>query len=127
MYFLGRDEGVSFGFLRQWRASLSVEQDGKFGNVSAVAPCAISRRAARGWWTGTPPKGADEYSWLIDAERPGEYPILARSNDIGGWHRDDLSTSEFPYRILADADFQPFGIAQNGLGTAFNAGVGDCG
>jgi hypothetical protein len=36
-----------------------------------------------------------------------------------------MSTSEFLYRILADADFQPFGIAQYDLGTTFKPGSGD--
>ncbi|WP_326794124.1 hypothetical protein OG946_00320 [Streptomyces sp. NBC_01808] len=67
---------------------------------------------------------ADEYFWLIDAERPGDYPILARSNDDGAWKRHDMSTSEFLYRLLADADFQPFGIAQYDLGTTFEHGSG---
>ncbi|MGW8688609.1 hypothetical protein ACWGNN_47995 [Streptomyces sp. NPDC055817] len=36
-----------------------------------------------------------------------------------------MSTSEFLYRILADADFQPFGIAQYDLGTTFKLGSGE--
>ncbi|MFE7246171.1 hypothetical protein [Streptomyces sp. NPDC057580] len=35
-----------------------------------------------------------------------------------------MSTSEFLYRILADADFQPFGIAQYDLGATFKPGSG---
>ncbi|MFE7109277.1 hypothetical protein ACFU98_00865 [Streptomyces sp. NPDC057575] len=30
-----------------------------------------------------------------------------------------MSTSEFLYRVLADADFRPFGIAQYELGARF--------
>ncbi|WP_433445858.1 hypothetical protein ACQPXS_00280 [Streptomyces sp. CA-142005] len=33
-----------------------------------------------------------------------------------------MSTSEFLYRVLADADFRPFGIAQYDLGTTFQPG-----
>ncbi|MFD8217598.1 hypothetical protein ACFV2U_28760 [Streptomyces sp. NPDC059697] len=36
-----------------------------------------------------------------------------------------MSTSEFLYRVLADADFQPFGIAQYDLDTTFKPGSGD--
>ncbi|MFF8313238.1 SMI1/KNR4 family protein [Streptomyces lydicus] len=126
VYFLGRDEGRgAFDFLRQWRVDLSVDQDSKLGDVSAVEPCAIYAPGGKGLveWGST--EGADEYCWLIDAQRPGEYPVLARSHDVGGWHRYDMSTSEFLYRILADADFQPFGIAQYDLGTTFEPGSGD--
>ncbi|MDT0612285.1 hypothetical protein [Streptomyces lancefieldiae] len=35
-----------------------------------------------------------------------------------------MSTSEFLYRVLADADFRPFGIAQYDLGTTFEPGSG---
>ena len=125
VYFLGRDEGISFDFLTQWRVSLSTDQDSKLGSVSAVDPYAIYTPGGKGLveWGST--EWADEYFWLIDAERPGEYFVLARSNDVGGWHRYDMSTSEFLYRVLADADFQPFGIAQYDLGTTFKPGSGD--
>ncbi|MGW4984665.1 SMI1/KNR4 family protein [Streptomyces mirabilis] len=125
VYFLGRDEGISFDFLTQWRVSLSTDQDSKLGSVSAVDPYAIYPPGGKGLveWGST--EWADEYFWLIDAERPGEYLVLARSNDVCGWHQYDMSTSEFLYRILADADFQPFGITQYDLGTTFKPGSGD--
>ncbi|UFR06849.1 SMI1/KNR4 family protein [Streptomyces sp. Go40/10] len=125
LYFLGRDEGRAFDFLTQWRADLSVDQDSKYGDVSAVAPHRIYAPGGKGLveWCST--EWADEYFWLIDAERPGEYPILARSHDIDTWHRYDMSTSEFLYRVLADAGFRPFGIAQYDLGTTFTPGSGD--
>ncbi|MFJ8697335.1 hypothetical protein [Streptomyces roseolilacinus] len=73
-------------------------------------------------WGST--EGADEYCRLVDAERPGEHPVLVRSHDGGPWHRYDMSTSEFLYRVLADAGFQPFGIAQYDLGATFQPGSG---
>ncbi|MFJ9855245.1 SMI1/KNR4 family protein [Streptomyces sp. NPDC101150] len=125
VYFLGRDEGVSFDFLTQWRVSLSVDQDSKLAGVSAVDAYAVYAPGGKGLveWGST--EWADGYCWLIDAERPGDYPVLARSNDVGGWHRYDMSTAEFLYRVLADADFQPFGIAQYHLGTTFKPSSGD--
>lgn len=39
VYFLGRDEGVSFDFLTQWRASLSADQE--LAGVSAADPYAV--------------------------------------------------------------------------------------
>ncbi|MFH8680658.1 SMI1/KNR4 family protein [Streptomyces lydicus] len=125
VYFLGRDEGVSFDLLRQWRACLSVDRDGTYGSVSAVDPYAVYAPGGKGLveWGST--EWADEYCWLIDAERPGEYPVLARAHDVGGWHRYDMSTSEFLYRVLADADFLPFGVAQYALTPSFEAGSGD--
>ncbi|MGW3205740.1 SMI1/KNR4 family protein [Streptomyces sp. NPDC001135] len=125
VYFLGRDEGISFDFLAQWRASVWTDQDSKLSSVSAVDPYAIYTPGGKGLveWGST--EWADEYFWLLDAERPDEYLILARSHDVDGWHQYDMSTSEFLYRILADADFQPFGIAQYDLGTTFKLGSGD--
>ncbi|MGW2407055.1 SMI1/KNR4 family protein [Streptomyces sp. NPDC001739] len=125
VYFLGRDEGVAFDLLAQWRASLSADQDNTFNDVSAADPYVTYAPSGKGLvkWGST--EWADEYCWLIDAEQPGDYPILARSHDVDGWHRYDMSTAEFLYRILADADFQPFGIAQYDLGTTFTPGSGD--
>jgi hypothetical protein len=124
VYFLGRDEGLAFDFLTQWRAALSADRDSELGSVSAVEPYAIYAPDGKGLvpWGST--EWADEYCWLIDAERPGEYPVLARAED-GAWHRYDMSTSEFLYRILADADFQPFGVARYALNPTFEPGSGD--
>ncbi|MEV4336631.1 hypothetical protein [Streptomyces sp. NPDC049590] len=124
VYFPGSDEGVSFDLLAQWRAALSVDRDGGFGDVSAVDPHAVYAPGGKGLvqWGST--EWADEYFRLIDAERPGEHPVLARSNDIDARHRYDMPTSEFLHRVLADADFHPFGIARYGLGTAFEPGSG---
>ncbi len=124
VYFLGRDEGRAFDFLSQWRVWLSVDQDSELGSVSAVDPYAIYAPGGKGLvpWGST--EWADGYFWLIDAERPGDYPVLARPED-GEWCRYDMSTSEFLHRVLADADFQPFGIAQYDLGTTFKPGSGD--
>ncbi|WP_193776040.1 SMI1/KNR4 family protein [Streptomyces sp. E2N166] len=124
VYFLGRDEGSVFDFLTQWRVWLSVDQDGELGSVSAVDPHAIYAPGGKGLvpWGST--EWADGYFWLIDAERPGDHPVLARPED-GVWRRYDMSTSEFLYRVLTDADFQPFGIAQYNLGTTFKPGSGD--
>ncbi|OEJ93223.1 hypothetical protein J116_000695 [Streptomyces thermolilacinus SPC6] len=55
---------------------------------------------------------------------PRQHPALARAGDGGARHRYDMSTSEFLYRILADADFRPFGIARYDLGTTFEPGSG---
>jgi hypothetical protein len=122
--FLGRDEGVSFDFLTQWRVALSVDQDSRLGSVSAVDPYAIYAPGGKGVVAWGSTEWADEYCWLIDAERPGDYPVLARSHDGGPWHWYDMSTSEFLYRVLADADFQPFGIAQYDLGATFKPSSG---
>ncbi|WP_461070361.1 SMI1/KNR4 family protein [Streptomyces pseudoechinosporeus] len=124
VFFLARDEGVVFDFLTQWRVALSVEQDGRYGDVSAVDPYSVYAPGGKGLveWAST--EWGDEYCWLIDAQRPGEYPILARA-DGGEWCQYDMSTSEFLYRVLADADFRPFGIAQYDLGATFKPGSGD--
>lgn len=124
VYFLGRDEGSAFDFLTQWRVWLSVDQDSELGSVSAVDPHAIYAPGGKGLvpWGST--EWADGYFWLVDAERPGDHPVLARPED-GEWRRYDMSTSEFLYRVLTDADFQPFGIAQYNLGTTFKPGSGD--
>ncbi|CAL9491254.1 hypothetical protein SUDANB15_03224 [Streptomyces sp. enrichment culture] len=122
VYFLGRDEGVSFDFLAQWRVALSVDQDSGLGSVSAVDPHAVYAPGGKGVVAWGSTEWADEYCWLIDAGRPGDYPVLARSHDGGPWHRYAMSTSEFLYRVLADAGFRPFGIAQYDLGATFKPG-----
>ncbi|MFE9698249.1 SMI1/KNR4 family protein [Streptomyces sp. NPDC006270] len=124
VYFLGRDEAVVFAFLAQWRVALSVDRDSSFAGTSAVDPYAIYAPGGKelvGWGSTA---WADEYFWLVDAERSDDHPILARSHDGGAWDRYDMSTSEFLYRVLTDADFLPFGIARYNLGTLFEAGSG---
>ncbi|TQJ57750.1 hypothetical protein [Streptomyces sp. SLBN-115] len=116
-----RNEGRAFDFLSQWRVWLSVDQDSELGSVSAVDPYAVYSPGAKGLGPWGSTERADGYFWLIDAERPGDHPVLARPED-GEWCRYDMSTSEFLYRVLADADFQPFGIAQYDLGTTFKPG-----
>ncbi|MEU6658723.1 SMI1/KNR4 family protein [Streptomyces sp. NPDC046821] len=119
VYFLGRDEGIAFDFLAQWRAALSADRDNNSGGLSALDPYVTYAPGGKGLvgWGST--EWADEYCWLVDAERPGDYAILARSHDGGPWHRYDMSTSEFLYRVLADADFQRFGIARYELDPIF--------
>lgn len=53
------------------------------------------------------------YAWLADvAERPEEWPVVARAAPLEEWHRFDVSTAEFICRVLADRDFRPFSIAR---------------
>ncbi|PWJ08045.1 hypothetical protein DKG34_05895 [Streptomyces sp. NWU49] len=68
-------------------------------------------------------RGFDEYCWLTAAERPGEHPVLARAAE-GTWHWYDASPSEFLHRVLADADFQPCGVARYALDPTFEPGAG---
>ncbi|MEV5931610.1 hypothetical protein AB0L56_02280 [Streptomyces sp. NPDC052079] len=58
---------------------------------------------------------------LLEAQRPGEYCILVRG-DVGEWCRYEMSTSEFLYRVLADKEFKPFGIADYDLDPTFQPG-----
>ncbi|AIR96199.1 SMI1/KNR4 family protein [Streptomyces glaucescens] len=121
VYFLARDEGVVFDFMSQWRAHLAVDRDPTTGEVSAVDPYSVYAPGGKGLATWAFTEWGDQYCWLIDAQRPGEYPILARAED-DEWCRYEMSTSEFLYRVLADADFQPFGIAHYNLGATFTPG-----
>jgi hypothetical protein len=111
--FLGNMGGSYFNFLIRWRASLSVNAGG--GQYPDYMP------GGKGYVTWASTEWADEYCWLVDAQRPGEYSILARG-DAGEWCEYDMSTSEFLYRVLADKDFHPFGIAQYGLDPTFQPG-----
>ncbi|MER7695838.1 SMI1/KNR4 family protein [Streptomyces sp. NPDC096095] len=89
-YFLGRDEAVVFDFLAQWRVALSVDGGSGLGGTSAVASYAIYAPGGKGLvgWGST--ERADEYFWLVDAERPGDHPILARSQSGGAGDRYDM-------------------------------------
>jgi hypothetical protein len=53
------------------------------------------------------------YCWLADAsKRPEEWPVVARTDPLEEWHRFDMTTSEFIYRVLTDREFRPFSIAR---------------
>ncbi|MGY1528612.1 hypothetical protein ACW69C_33485 [Streptomyces sp. MN3] len=112
VYFMGCGAGVSFDLPAQWRAGLSAARDGTYGSVSAAGPYDEYTPGGKGVVTWGSTEWADQYCWLIDAERPGHWPVLARSHDPGHWYRYDMSTAEFLHRVLADADFLPFGIAR---------------
>ncbi|MEO3748014.1 hypothetical protein [Plantactinospora sp. B5E13] len=53
-----------------------------------------------------------EYFWLagssVDSDR---WPVVARKEGGEPWHRFDMSTTEFVYRMLADPEFKPFTVA----------------
>ncbi|MEW2186669.1 hypothetical protein AB0900_25580 [Streptomyces cellulosae] len=103
--------------ITQWRAGLCVDRGTTVGPYEEYAP------GGKGVVTWGCTEWADQYCWLLDAERPGHCPVLARSHDPGPWYRyDDMSASEFLHRVLADADFQPFGIARYELGVTIVPG-----
>ncbi|MGW2049119.1 SMI1/KNR4 family protein [Streptomyces sp. NPDC001858] len=69
----------------------------------------------RGCGEGVIPWGisttASEYCWLANStDRPDSWPIVARE-DGGDWQIFEMSMSEFAYRLLADAIFEEFTIA----------------
>ncbi|WP_193460503.1 MULTISPECIES: SMI1/KNR4 family protein [Streptomyces albogriseolus group] len=117
--FMGCGSCVSFDLPAQWRAALSAARNGTYGSVSAAGPYDAYTPGGKGVVTWGSTEWADQYCWLIDAERPGHCSVLARSHDPGPWYRYDMSTAEFLHRVLADADFRPFGIAHYGLGAMF--------
>ncbi|MFD5378668.1 SMI1/KNR4 family protein [Streptomyces griseoincarnatus] len=119
VYFMGCGTSLSFDLPAQWRAALSAARDGTYGSVSAAGPYDAYTPGGKGIVTWGSTEWADQYCWLIDAERPCEYPVLARSHDPGPWYRYDMSTAEFLHRVLAGADFRPFGIARYDLGATF--------
>ncbi|MFD0066107.1 hypothetical protein [Streptomyces sp. NPDC056690] len=127
-HFPGCDEGLAFDLPTQWRAALATDGDGRFGSVSAVEPYAICAPGGKGLAPRGSTEWADEYCRLIDAERPGHYPVLARADD-GAGHQHAMSTSEFLHRVLTDVDFQPIGVARNTLNPTFEPGsatIRDC-
>jgi hypothetical protein len=64
---------------------------------------------------GLIPWGGSERGWFYwladDSTDPAEWPVIARRLDDEDWHRFEMSTAEFLYRVIADPDFQPFTIA----------------
>ncbi|MFG3505310.1 SMI1/KNR4 family protein [Streptomyces sp. NPDC047821] len=113
VFFLARSDALSFDLLAQWRASVAAEEEGDPYPVYSPGGKGVIEWAATEW--------ADQYCWLVDAERPGEFSILARG-DVGEWYSYEMSTSEFLYRVLADEEFKPFGIAEYGLDPMFQPG-----
>jgi hypothetical protein len=51
------------------------------------------------------------YYWLADRSvEPGRWPVLARHDPPHPWHRFDMSTTEFVYRMLADPELESFSM-----------------
>lgn len=78
------------------RAGLSAARQGTYGSVSADGPYDHYTPGGKGVVTWGSTEWADQYCWLIDTERPGHCPVLARSHDPGPWYRYDMSTAEPP-------------------------------
>lgn len=100
--------------MRRSRSRRRPERCGRHGHgrqegfdVVDVGQGAVLLVACAGRWGST--EWADEYFWLIDAERPGDYPVLGRSDDGGAWDRCDRSTSEFSTASLPMPIFNPSG------------------
>lgn len=54
----------------------------------------------------------EEYYWLADtAKDPSTWPIVARVDPLEQFQQFDMTASEFIYRVVADVEFSPFGIA----------------
>lgn len=54
-----------------------------------------------------------DYYWFADPSvDPAEWPVVAKEDPAEGWHRFDMSTAEFLYRLLADAEFEPFTVLE---------------
>ncbi|MFF0557888.1 SMI1/KNR4 family protein [Streptomyces sp. NPDC004266] len=114
--FYGRTEGFRFNFLLPWQAPLP-PLPAESGQYQEYTP------GGKGYIKWASSEWGTEYCWLVDAQQPGAYPVLARG-EAGEWCEYDMSTSEFLYRVLADKDFQPFGIARHGLDPTFRPGPG---
>ncbi|MFC3500126.1 hypothetical protein ACFOOK_03980 [Micromonospora krabiensis] len=53
-----------------------------------------------------------EYFWLADRSVEAErWPVVARKDPLQPWHRFEMSTTEFVYRLIADPEFKPFTVA----------------
>ncbi|NYT95326.1 SMI1/KNR4 family protein [Salinispora sp. H7-4] len=53
-----------------------------------------------------------DHFWLADrAVEPDRWPVVSRREAGEPWHRFDMSTAEFVYRMIADPEFKPFTIA----------------
>ncbi|WP_037858720.1 hypothetical protein [Streptomyces sp. NRRL S-340] len=52
-----------------------------------------------------------EFYWLArDGEDPDRWPIVARVDPTGDWHRFEMPVSAFVFRMLTDDSVHPFGV-----------------
>ncbi|MES9589377.1 SMI1/KNR4 family protein [Streptomyces sp. NPDC007076] len=51
-----------------------------------------------------------EFFWLANSPNPDRWPVIARPED-GEWSHFPFTASEFTYRLLADPEFDNFGIS----------------
>ncbi|MEU8301096.1 hypothetical protein AB0C04_27880 [Micromonospora sp. NPDC048909] len=53
-----------------------------------------------------------QYYWLADRSvEPDRWPVVAQKYGGDPWHRFDMPTTEFVYRMIADTEFEPFTVA----------------
>ncbi|MFI5488465.1 hypothetical protein [Micromonospora echinaurantiaca] len=54
-----------------------------------------------------------QYYWLADRSvEPDRWPVVAQKYGGDPWHRFDMPTTEFIYRMIADPEFTPFTVAE---------------
>jgi hypothetical protein len=101
--------GGAFDLATTWR-SFSAEDPAE-GDDPLHAPYRIYRPGREGLipWGFSQTEG--EYHWLADGKPADEWSIVTRGRGYREWHRLDMSTPEFIYRVVADPEFEPFSIA----------------
>lgn len=95
-----------------WRLCKSMAAHGS--GASLFAPYNVyGADGARGLlqW-GSAETAECEYYWMADeAVDPAEWPVVARWESGSDWHSYAMSTAEFIYRVIADTEFEPLGVA----------------
>ncbi|MGR6969975.1 hypothetical protein ACU639_10225 [Streptomyces cynarae] len=100
----------SYGLLGRWKSQRRRRESGQLSTL--FDPYDVFDAGGSGLILWGNSLTEDQYYWLADAStRPEQWPIVARTDPLEDWHRFDISTTEFIYRVLTDRDFRPFSVA----------------
>jgi len=113
-----------------WRLQSSMFERDPSAAARLFAPYEVygvnGRRGLIQW--GSAETAECQYFWLADAAvDSAEWPVVGRWEQGADWHSYPISASEFVYRVIADSDFKPLGVADQ-MGPPFyltNAAASD--
>lgn len=104
------DETHVTDLLSMWRALLADDDPSE----GPWAPYPIHAPGTTGGlipWGTT--RAADMFFWQVTDGPVDAWPILASMEDAENWHRYEMTTTEFLYRILTDPGFRPYTVADS--------------
>ncbi|MEV5442604.1 SMI1/KNR4 family protein [Streptomyces sp. NPDC052644] len=107
VYFLGRDEGISFDLLTQWRVAVSADRDSALGSVSALDPYGVYPRRSNPAPAPPPTAGNPDGRRAASRVRRATVPPLPTSRPAGVEGGEERGGAPATYAALTGPAIRP--------------------